>query len=104
MNRLSESYKRAVDQNWGGVAKIGFFGQKPRFRAQKKHTLHAGHHIKATTGKSCAKEKVPFSKINISLLAKEPEIFWGDPNWKVVAPGEMVICQVDKNCDSEAKK
>ena len=36
MNGLSEGYKRAVDQNWGRMAKIGFFGQKPRFRAQKK--------------------------------------------------------------------
>ena len=38
MNRLSEGYKRAVDQNWGRRAKIGFFGQKPRFRVQKKLT------------------------------------------------------------------
>ena len=27
MNRLSEGYKRAVDQNWGRTAKIGFLGK-----------------------------------------------------------------------------
>ena len=35
-NRLSEGYKRAIDQNWGRMAKIGFFGQKLRFWAPKK--------------------------------------------------------------------
>ena len=35
MNGHSEGYKRAVDQNWGCVANIGFLGQKPRFWAQK---------------------------------------------------------------------
>ena len=68
------------------------------------YKLLGSNRVLAMTRTSCANKRVPFSKINISLLAKEPEIFWGDPNWKVVAPGEMVICQVDKNCDSEAKK
>ena len=36
MNGLSEGYKGAADQNWGRMAKIGFYGQKPRFWAQKK--------------------------------------------------------------------
>ena len=36
MNGLSEGYKRAVDQNWGRRAKIGFLDQKPKFWAQKK--------------------------------------------------------------------
>ena len=36
MNGLSEGYKRVVDQNWGRMAKIGVFGQKPRFWDQKK--------------------------------------------------------------------
>ena len=36
MNRLSEGYKRTIEQNWGRMAKIGFLGQKPRFWAQKK--------------------------------------------------------------------
>ena len=29
MSGLSEGYKQVVDQNWGRMAKIGFFGQKP---------------------------------------------------------------------------
>ena len=37
MNGHSEGYKRAMDQNWGRVAKNGFLGQKPRFWAQKNH-------------------------------------------------------------------
>ena len=36
MNGLSEGYKRAIDQNWGRMAKIGFLDQKPKFWAQKK--------------------------------------------------------------------
>ena len=36
MNGHSEGYKRAIDQNWGPMAKIGFLGQKPKFWAQKK--------------------------------------------------------------------
>ena len=40
MNGLSEGYKRATDQNWGGMAKIRFFGQKQRFWAQKKDSIH----------------------------------------------------------------
>ena len=36
MNRLSEGFKRAVAQNWGRMAKIGFFGQKLKFWVQKK--------------------------------------------------------------------
>ena len=36
MNHLSEGYKQAVDQNWGRRAKIGLFGQIPRFWAQKR--------------------------------------------------------------------
>ena len=38
MNGLSEGYKWVIDQNWGHMAKIGFFGQKPRFWAQKSYT------------------------------------------------------------------
>ena len=36
MNGLSEGYKRTVNQNWGRMAKIGFFGQNPKFWAKKK--------------------------------------------------------------------
>ena len=68
MKGLSEGYKPAVDQNWGCMAKFGFFGPKPRFRAQKKLSLLDPNHVLATTGKSCSNKKVAFSKINISLL------------------------------------
>ena len=34
----------------------------------QKSSLLKGHHVLATTRKSCAKKKVPVSKINISLL------------------------------------
>ena len=68
MNDLSKGYKQSVDQNWGRVVKIGFFGQKLRFRAQKKHTLLSPNHVPATTGKICPQKKVASSQINISLL------------------------------------
>ena len=68
MSRLSEGYSQALDQNWGHVAKIGFFGQKPRFRAQKKHPLLGTNHVLAKTVRSYSKKKVAFSQINISLL------------------------------------
>ena len=54
MNGLSEGYKQAVDQNWGRMEKIGFFGKKTRFWAPKKVFTFA------------LLEKV--AKINISLL------------------------------------
>ena len=38
MNGFSEGYKQTVDQNRGRMAKIGFFGPKPRFWVQKKTT------------------------------------------------------------------
>ena len=44
-------------------AKIRIFGPK------KKGSLLNRNHVLATTGQSCAKKKVPFSQINISLLA-----------------------------------
>ena len=62
MNGLSEGYKQAVDQNWGGMAKIGFLSQKPRFWAEKKRSLLSPNHVLATTGKSCSKKKVAFSR------------------------------------------
>ena len=63
LNGLSEGYKRAVDQNWDRMAKIGFFGKKTRFWAQKKTSLLYPNHVLATTGKSCSKKKVAFSQI-----------------------------------------
>ena len=63
MKGLSEGYKRAVDQNWGRMAKIGFLDQKPKFWAQKKESLFNSNHVLATTGKSCPKKKVAFAQI-----------------------------------------
>ena len=37
-NDLSEGYKRVIDQNWGRITKIGYFGQKPRF-GPKNYTM-----------------------------------------------------------------
>ena len=51
---------------WDRMAKIGIFGQKPRFWAQKKHTLLNSNHVLATTGKSCSKKKVAFAQIIIT--------------------------------------
>ena len=36
MNGLSEGYKRAVDQNWGRIAKIRFKAKNREFWPQKK--------------------------------------------------------------------
>ena len=36
MNSLSEDYKRAIDQNWGRMAKIRFFGKKNEISGPKK--------------------------------------------------------------------
>ena len=63
MNGLSEGKKRAVDQNWGRMATIGFFGQKPGFWAQKKDSLLSPNHVLAKTGKSYAKKKVALAQI-----------------------------------------
>ena len=90
MNGHSEGYKRTVDQNWGCVAKIGFFGQKPRFWAQKKHTLLYLNHIPAMTGKSCSKKKVAFSQIkkkNTFRLNVKTAVFAVIP----ARPGSVVI-------------
>ena len=48
---------------------FAFSDRNPDSWAQNKHPLLNGNHVLATTGQSCAKEKVPFSQINISLLA-----------------------------------
>ena len=41
---------------------------------------------------------------SINKAASKTEFFWGGPNRKVVAPGILVICPVDKNCDYNTKK
>ena len=48
---FGDGYKQAIDKIWGPVAKNGFSGENP-----------------TTTGQSCAKKKVAFSQLNISLL------------------------------------
>ena len=68
MDRLAEGYKRSIDEIQGPIAKDGFLGRNPNFWA-KKRALLAGRHVLATTGQSFAKKKVPFSQINISILA-----------------------------------
>ena len=67
MDYLSGDYKWAIGNIWGPIKRI--FGPKYDFLGPKKHPLLNGHHVLATTGKSCAKKKVPFSQININLLA-----------------------------------
>ena len=70
----------------------------------KKRSLLAGRHVLATTRQSCANKKVPFSQIDISLLASsDTEILSSGPNGNVVALGILVICPVDKNPDSKTK-
>ena len=49
--------------------KMDFRAEIRIFGAKKKRSLLDSNHVLATTGQSCAKEKVPFSQINISLLA-----------------------------------
>ena len=51
------------------MKKTDFQAEIRIFGAKKKHPLLSSNHVLATTGQSCAKEKVPFSQINISLLA-----------------------------------
>ena len=55
--------QKAIDKIWGGMAKKRIFGPA------KKRALFNSYHVLATTGKSCENKKVPFSQINISLLA-----------------------------------
>ena len=63
MNNISEGYKQVVGQSWGRMATNGFLGQKPRFGAQKQHSIPNGHHVLAKTGKSCSKKKSAFAQI-----------------------------------------
>ena len=43
--------------------------KKRRISGKKKGALFNSDHVLATTGQSCQKKKVPFSQMNISLLA-----------------------------------
>ena len=48
--------------------KLDFWAKNRNFGPKKREPLLVIHHVLATTRKSCAKKKVPVSKINISLL------------------------------------
>ena len=37
--------------------------------------------------------------LGLLLADGAPNFFWGGSNGKVVAPGIVVICSIDKNCD-----
>ena len=55
----------------GPLIKIGVVWQKSDFWAKNRDSWQKklnSNHVLATTGKSCSKKKVPFSKINIRLL------------------------------------
>ena len=55
----------------GPLIKIGVVWQKFDFWAKNRDSWQKklnSNHVLATTGKSCSKKKVPFSKINIRLL------------------------------------
>ena len=67
MNRFSRGYKRAVDQKLGSYGKIRLLGQKPRFLLNSSSSHDQ---------KMLCKEKVPFSKINISSLRNVGFFFW----------------------------
>ena len=62
-------------QRRGLRTKNGVQYEKTDFRAEirifraKKNSLLDSNHVLATTGQSCQKKKVPFSQMNISLLA-----------------------------------
>ena len=51
------------------MKKTDFRAEIRIFGAKKKSSLLDPNHVPAMTGQSCAKEKVPFSQINNSLLA-----------------------------------
>ena len=66
MNCLSEGYKWSVQKIWGCIAKTDFWAEIRDFGPQK-NTLLNFNHVLATTGKSRANKRVPFSQITISL-------------------------------------
>ena len=52
-----------------GYRKKWIFRSKSGFLGPKKKSLFNRNHVLATTGQSCQKKKIPFSPMNISLLA-----------------------------------
>ena len=55
-------------QKLGSCSRNRIFWPKTKISGPRKHPLLNSNHVLATTGKSCSKKKVPFSKIDISLL------------------------------------
>ena len=68
IDRLAEGYKHGIDEIQCPIAKTGLLGRNKNFRP-KKHQLLCRNPVLATTRLNCAKKKVPFSQINISILA-----------------------------------
>ena len=67
MNRLSEGYRQAVDQNWGRMAKIGLFGQKRDFGPKKSVHFLGFTMFWARPEKVVQRKKLPFpKKISVS--------------------------------------
>ena len=54
--------KRAVDQNWGRLAKIGFLAKNRDFGPKKNGPLLHPNHVLAETGKSFQRKKLPLPK------------------------------------------
>ena len=96
-------------QNYN-LEKKQIFGPKSRVFGPKK-TFLAGCDVLAMTGKRCAYKKVPFSHVNISLLANLGCFFlfrWPlskikGTEWESCSPVYIGICTVDKSCDSITK-
>ena len=110
MDRLSEGFKQAIDKILGPTAKNGFLSRIRVFRP-KKRSLLGSNYVLATTGKSCANKKVPFSQINMSLLAdlwcfffwKKKADFWPKKHFSVkrkngrfsvIPPGIVIVSHV----------
>ena len=98
INRHAEGYKWGIDQNWGRMAKMGFW-------AQKKDSLLRIHHVLAKTEKSCSKKKVAFAQIIITQnirprntfrpnvktpLARKQIFLGGWSQWESCSPGYSV--------------
>ena len=65
INHHAEGWKWVIDQNWGRMANIGFFGQKPRFWAQKN--IHFwGRAMFWPRPKKVVQKKVAFAQIIIA--------------------------------------
>ena len=76
MNGHSGGYKRAIDQNWGRMAKVGFFCQKPRFQAPPKKLTSWDSPCSCHDRKKLFKEISCLFPNNYQSLKKFWAIFW----------------------------